>query len=199
MKNCSLFLFFIIPIISFSQKDTANTFSAYKNNIKVSPLLILGLFDLEFETAVSKKASLSLDIAYQYPLSSGTNKYQALRISPQFRYYISKVKPGKYNKGFYVLISPIYNFISHLRNIYIVGTSSITKYQYPEEQQTISMSLGSGYQWLLGKRLILNTNIILGPTISNQKRIFDGKSNSSWYKSNNYLFTDFHILLGYRF
>jgi len=221
MKKITILLLFLLFVINIYAQQTADSVTAlsknYKNNIQVNALGVIGYFSLLYEHSINKHFSIAAITTYQVPyLFKDRSSDRALEFMPQVRLYTQKYKL-KYNEGFY--ISGSFNFTAntyHREGVYNPTTNYInldtdhsTAGSYYQENiihqtKSIYTGFGTGYKWMLKKRLLIDLGISLLYGIYQQERYKNIPIRNDWQKSfykegNARLSAIVQINIGYRF
>ncbi len=130
----------------FAQKQFKNIL---KTNL-ISPMA--GAFHLNYERKINNKFSAQIGFMYGgnpfLNISGFENNYRSngIAVTPELRFYIEK----QALKGFFFAISPRYKYFQLLGN-------TMPFYQTKAHYSSIGAGLLVGYQWLLDKKISLET------------------------------------------
>lgn len=224
-----LFLIVAIAIFTMHQSVYAQTDSVrgtnkgYKRNIQG---MLLGNISLYYEQALTKHTSIKLRVAYaplgHQPFRKSVEIPLSILFSGQYRYYFNKNR--RYNEGFYLNGSFIFLYNHSFEDCYYDPTNNkiyavdnqyrpyLASDQYDVYYEKIhaGAGLGFGYQWIFGKRVIMDLGITPTFLIVNIERfqhteyneqwrgIIYGESASWWYKYGQYSF-DMNFSIGFTF
>ena len=200
MKSFLLYLAIIFSIhhSAIAQSDSipsSKKSTYYKSNIKTQAFVFLPLLNLHlsYEYALSKKISTGLFVQY-FTGKISLNPEKSISIAPYANYYFSSFQKNKYNRGFFgQVIIPFYYQEKTTKDFSAISVSNINIVS----TKAISMGLGGGYQFIIGKRFITNLSLAFGPSIYTARK--ESVILTDWEKSTNKLFTFKNIAIGFTF
>ena len=186
MKKAALLFLFGIFLNSFgySQSDSlspsslANGFKARKNNCKLFNRISNAYLIINYERALSKKWSLSLELTRYQEKNFSNITHRKSEITPAVTYYLSKLRKNKYNRGFYLTMALPFEDYKY------------TNYKVLK----FNVSEIFGYQFILGRRIALNTGLELRTNFYNLSKV---STDTKYHKPIGYgISSSFYIKIG---
>jgi hypothetical protein len=128
-----------------------NSDTTYKNNLKLE--LLFG--GIQFEKMVHDKGSIQLSIGYSYHQISDPNSY-SFHVIPEYRFY--PMNKQIWPTGIYIGSFLYYKDFIVARDI---EQNNMTLFSR-DKVKTGGIGVNTGYQWFLGKKKRMTTNIEFG-------------------------------------